>query len=132
VKQPTASNRQDQAELTPLLKRRPASWWQAMRKRRIESRCAASSTDDNGACEKANEGGYGPRENGEPGEGSYENGVERVQRGIENVADAGDIDARVSGIGMIAMHEKDDGVSRSGARDEGMDRVRWWFGIARR
>ena len=65
---------------------------------------------------KANEGGYGPRENGEPGEGSYENGIERVQRGIENVADAGDINARVSGIGMIAMHEKDDGSEQEWAQ----------------
>ena len=58
---------------------------------------------------KPNDRGHRPREKGELCEGGCENGIERVQRGIENVAQIGDIDAGGSSIRMVAVHEKDDG-----------------------
>jgi hypothetical protein len=51
--------------------------------------------------------GKDPWEDRKTGKRNGKGGVQRVQRGVEDVADACDVDARVAGKGMVAVNPKD-------------------------
>ena len=74
----------------------------------------------------------GSMERGRVDKGRRESRVEGVEGGIEKVADPGNVDARVPGIGMVAVHDKDEGSEQERAEGRGWIAAADGSGIAHR